>query len=619
MANLTDILLEMGGPGEGPTEPPTPEPRAAPTSQIDPTLPVFGNPTTQSVRQNFATANTEITGLMQVTQGAPFMPLAGGRFTGPVYLWNDPTDSMMPATKGYVDAGGAGGGGGMPEAPTDGMSYGRDQGAWVAVMPLAGGASNAMTGELVLAGNPADALGAVPKQYADAIGTTANAAVRRAGDTMTGLLLLSGDPTAALGAVTKEYADNALALKAPLASPTFTGIVTASNRLFVTGPTNPSFTLYNSTAGQPCYGIYNQGGFLGFGLSTPSTGNPNGSPFATMDQNGQFLFTGRVNVTSGRLISSSGSYNPTVTVNYTSGTHIFGMWTDGTQLIFGNTDATGAPTGSIYTADSTGNLAANGYVAAVGALYSGISNPTAYLYLGSQCIIRADPNAPGSSGGHECTIYDPTAGNLQLNQVALYAATVNCVNNLVVAGTITGSAAIYAFADPNFGFHSGTNARYIGIYGNYSWVFNTSSGDMTWFNGSAGQGMWIMRVSDSLCYNQLMSVGGYGAYQNFSDERGKTDIEPAAVGLPEVLSLRPITFKRLRSPDRNEIGFSAQQVRSVIPEAVATIGFELPDGTGGLDDPEPTLGTSLDPIVAALVGAVQALDARLAAMEGTRR
>lgn len=44
-----------------------------------------------------------------------------------------------------------------------------------------------------------------------------------AGGTMTGFITLHADPDAAMKAVTKQYADNALALKANLASPSFTG------------------------------------------------------------------------------------------------------------------------------------------------------------------------------------------------------------------------------------------------------------------------------------------------------------------------------------------------------------------------------------------------------------
>lgn len=60
-----------------------------------------------------------------------------------------------------------GGGGGIPEAPTTGLIYGR-QGSttsWQLVLPLSGGT---LTGPLILAADPGTNLGAATKQYVDA-------------------------------------------------------------------------------------------------------------------------------------------------------------------------------------------------------------------------------------------------------------------------------------------------------------------------------------------------------------------------------------------------------------------------------------------------------------------
>jgi hypothetical protein len=212
------------------------------TSQIDDTLPVYGNPTTASVRANFATAKQEISALQAATTGGPFLPLAGGHLTGPMYLWNDPTDGRMPATKDYVDAhAGSGGGTGIPEAPADGKTYGRNSGAWVAALPLAGGT---LTGALLLAADPAAPLGAATKQYVDVAGALAAGAVQKAGDTMTGLLTLSGDPTSALHAATRRYVDGTAALLAPLASPAFTGTPTAPTAAAATNTTQIATTAF---------------------------------------------------------------------------------------------------------------------------------------------------------------------------------------------------------------------------------------------------------------------------------------------------------------------------------------------------------------------------------------
>jgi hypothetical protein len=95
-------------------------------SLIDPSVPIFGAPTTQSVRSNFAVAKSEIEALqtavgltvpVTVANGGTGannavsaianlggLPLAGGTMTGPLLLNANPTDLLAPATKQYVDA-----------------------------------------------------------------------------------------------------------------------------------------------------------------------------------------------------------------------------------------------------------------------------------------------------------------------------------------------------------------------------------------------------------------------------------------------------------------------------------------------------------------------------------
>ena len=72
-------------------------------SQIDPTQPPEGQPTTQGVRDNFAAAASEITDLQDAAQGAPFMPLSGGQMVGSLMLNNDPGAAREAASKQYVD------------------------------------------------------------------------------------------------------------------------------------------------------------------------------------------------------------------------------------------------------------------------------------------------------------------------------------------------------------------------------------------------------------------------------------------------------------------------------------------------------------------------------------
>jgi hypothetical protein len=72
-------------------------------SQIDPTQPPEGQPTTQAVRDNFATAASEITALQDATTGGPFLSTTGGQMTGSLMLNNDPGAAREAASKQYVD------------------------------------------------------------------------------------------------------------------------------------------------------------------------------------------------------------------------------------------------------------------------------------------------------------------------------------------------------------------------------------------------------------------------------------------------------------------------------------------------------------------------------------
>ncbi|HXJ74503.1 MAG TPA: tail fiber domain-containing protein, partial [Candidatus Dormibacteraeota bacterium] len=94
----------------------------------------------------------------------------------------------------------------------------------------------------------------------------------------------------------------------------------------------------------------------------------------------------------------------------------------------------------------------------------------------------------------------------------------------------------------------------------------------------------------------------------------------------EVLRLQPVKFRRIEHKrgsdfapngkplppmrERREVGFIAQDVQAVLPDAVVDIAGE---------DEEPLLAMTYDTITVALVAAVQTLNARLAALEGRRK
>lgn len=147
------------------------------------------------------------------SQGALALSITGGTMQGPLYLFQNPKYPTEAVTKHYVD----------------GMT-------WVSgpYMPEAGGTFTGpvvMTDTLTLqAHDPVDPLQAASKQYVDGrVATILAPYVPIAGATMTGLLTLSGDPVGGLDASTKQYSDTKLAL----AGGTITGPLTISGNLTV--------------------------------------------------------------------------------------------------------------------------------------------------------------------------------------------------------------------------------------------------------------------------------------------------------------------------------------------------------------------------------------------------
>jgi hypothetical protein len=73
------------------------------------------------------------------------------------------------------------------------------------------------------------------------------------------------------------------------------------------------------------------------------------------------------------------------------------------------------------------------------------------------------------------------------------------------------------------------------------------------------------------------SVAGTGAYNALSDARLKKDVQPIGDALAIVEALRGVTFNwdqtvdpSMKLDDRNHIGFIAQEVEAVLPQAVST-------------------------------------------------
>jgi hypothetical protein len=190
--------------------------------------------------------------------------------------------------------------------------------------------------------------------------------------------------------------------------------------------------------------------------------------------------------------------------------------------------------------------------------------------------------------------------------------TLNCPGKIV-------STSVSFANDPNFNIAQSGQYRIFNYTAGWYWSWNTNGGDLIWVMNNTYQ--WYLRASDALAYNATAGVGGYGPYSDFSDARGKRDVAKATEGLDVIRKLNPVSFTRVprnKQPPRRELGFIAQDVRPVLPEAIHEIGIELEDGSGGLASDSPTLALMTTAIIAALCNAAKELDARMSALEATR-
>jgi hypothetical protein len=617
------------------------------TSQIDTTKPIFGSPTTQSVRDNFTTAANEISTLQDQTSGSPFLPLAGGRMTGAIYLFNDPTDAMMPATKGYVDASsGGGGGGGIPEAPSDGQAYGRNNGAWQAVLPIVGGT---LTGPLVLAADPTTALGAVTKQYADAIGAShivdapndANTYGRHA-NAWAGVLPITGGRVTGTTSVGPAIPANASATPALFA--TYANLVGQGSfnvNAYLDNGTTPAWRY--ASAG-PAITIATAGSNAAiYVLPSGAAGAPiTFGPSLQIDYKGNVIVAGGATIPTDTLnpiasavefvASGHFSFNgyvptPGTGWKYLQAGYFASIWVSSAGSLTINLAPSGAAGGNIpaqlsFSFDQAGRFTAPGSLVGNG-----------------QCVMAQQSAGNGFIGSYHVsngtavgfwndsnTIY---FGNSDGNGVPSLARGSWSTDAFNVTGDIVASVGVYAAGQRGaYGFWAGSNGvtRFFQFAPSWYWAWDTSSGTIAW-NCPDGSLLVMRQGPDHLIYNAVGGVAGYGPYSDLSDERAKQAVSSATVGLAELLQLEPINFTRIAHQPKDEdvsplgdtvthppeIGFSAQQVKAIIPEAVSVVGLILPDGSGGLDTDNPSLGVVATAILAAAVNAIKDIDARLRA------
>lgn len=180
-----------------------------------------------------------------------------------------------------------------------------------------------------------------------------------------------------------------------------------------------------------------------------------------------------------------------------------------------------------------------------------------------------------------------------------------------VPGWTTFSSGIYVVQGSGFSMYVSGGQQTLDFGNGYAF-YKTSSQDQLGIVVPNGA-IWNMRNSDGFAFNNLGNVGGQGAYANLSDRRSKRDIRDMTEGLDVVLKMTPKRFRRVAGHEKEheEIGFIAQDMAEVLPEAVWQSRFDIPGVSEAEAEAHPTLGLTETALIPVLVNAMKELAAKM--------
>ena len=201
--------------------------------------------------------------------------------------------------------------------------------------------------------------------------------------------------------------------------------------------------------------------------------------------------------------------------------------------------------------------------------------------------------------------YRGTGNNFSLNEV----------------GTLANGE--YSFFRAKGGASGGsTRQAFIGVYkhaalvnpGPFIFLENVNGGNRYYWTDNSNN----FRSSDTVTH--IGTTSGVVIGTQTSDERVKNVGDNVSYGLTEVLQLQPKQYALKSEPDVNKLGFIAQEVESIIPEAVFDTQEEL---EGHQEGDRTKLGMEYVQLIPVLVNAIKEqqttiaeLQSRLSVLEG---
>ena len=217
------------------------------------------------------------------------------------------------------------------------------------------------------------------------------------------------------------------------------------------------------------------------------------------------------------------------------------------------------------------------------------------LAIGATALESITSGDNNTAVGHD-TLSDNTEGywNTATGAWALGLNTTGFWN------TATGAGALYYNNTGIYNTASGVNALLSNTTGTYNtaigYAADVASEDLT--NATAiGNGASVsesnkIRLGDS----NVVVIEGQVAFSASSDRRLKKDITNTKYGLKTILELVPVDYQ-LKSNDLFQVGFIAQDLKPILPEAITGIEGDLAKGE--------TLGVTYTTLIPVLTKALQ--------------
>jgi hypothetical protein len=290
-------------------------------------------------------------------------------------------------------------------------------------------------------------------------------------------------------------------------------------------------------------------------------------------------------------LSCGGTYASGWTTDGTNGIANIGMdaFNGGSTITFATAASNTSPTERMRI-DSSGNFIFKNDSTTNQEIFYGLSQTN-----GNCAVIRwrntgLSIHSYGQSYGSQLMIF-PSSANVGIG------TTTDNGSKLQVNGSVTASS--YGGA-ANIGVRgAGANGISDGPF--YQLINTTNSYQiLSQINANTDYDLWAFRGSWTKIGTTSATTG---VYTPLSDRNKKKDFEDSTIGLDAILGLKPTLYRMIDEDEtsQKQLGFIAQEVKDFIPQAYV--------------EQENFIGLQDRPIIAALVKAVQELEARIKQLE----